>query len=285
MCRFLAYIGSPIVMDDLLYKPKNSLIHQSYKAQEREEPLNGDGFGIGWYQQDIDPLPAVFVSVRPAWNNRNLRHLAPKIRSDCIFAHVRAASSGGVTAVNCHPFNYGNLMFMHNGEIGGFARIKRALRHRLSDEIYASLTGETDSEHFFALFLNNLQRQTIEPDCQDVVSALETTIAEVQEISFEQGVDEPSLLNIALTNGKFLVASRYVSSPEVEANTLYHSSGSRYECLDGVCHMVKTDPSEHAVLVVSEKLTDFQEDWHEVPVNHIISVDETLRVATKAISC
>ncbi|RMF60275.1 MAG: class II glutamine amidotransferase, partial [Calditrichaeota bacterium] len=156
MCRFIAYIGAPVVMDELLYQPDNSLIHQSYKAQEREEPLNGDGFGIGWYDKTLDNTPAIFVSVRPAWNNKNLRSIAPKIRSSCIFAHVRAASMGGVSEDNCHPFRYGNYLFMHNGHIGGFRSIKRALRRRLSDEVYDWLRGETDSEHFFALFLDNL---------------------------------------------------------------------------------------------------------------------------------
>jgi len=63
MCRFLAYIGAPIVMDHILYQPKHSLINQSVNAKELDEPLNGDGFGIGWYMPDLNPDPAVFVSV------------------------------------------------------------------------------------------------------------------------------------------------------------------------------------------------------------------------------
>jgi glutamine amidotransferase len=47
MCRLLAYLGTPIIIDKLLYQPKNSLITQSFDSKEREEPLNGDGFGIG----------------------------------------------------------------------------------------------------------------------------------------------------------------------------------------------------------------------------------------------
>ena len=71
MCRLIAYKGTPIVMDDLLYKPKNSLINQSIHASEIEEPLNGDGFGVGWYAQEINYEPITYVSVNPAWNNRN----------------------------------------------------------------------------------------------------------------------------------------------------------------------------------------------------------------------
>ena len=283
MCRFLSYIGAPILMNQLLYEPRNSLIHQSYKAQEREEPLNGDGFGVGWYQRDIEPTPAIFVSVMPAWNNKNLRYIAPKIRSTCIFAHVRAASTGDVTQDNCHPFHYNEFLMMHNGDIGGFKKIKRELRRRLSDEIYDWIQGETDSEHFFALFLNNLQKNGGKSNSRDVTVALEETVAEIREIAGCQGVDDPQLLNVAITNGEFIVATRFVSHSGVKPNTLYHSAGSRFECRDRVCHMLQTDPSEHAVLIVSEKLTDIKEDWHEVPVNHLVTVDEHLGVSLQPI--
>jgi predicted glutamine amidotransferase len=111
-------------------------------------------FGVGWYVPE--PEPAVFVSTTPAWNNRNLRYNAFKVRSHCFFAHVRAASVGDVSEAHCHPFHYQQFLFMHNGGIGGFSTIKRTLRNRLSDELYNWIRGQTDSEHFFALFLNNL---------------------------------------------------------------------------------------------------------------------------------
>ncbi|MBX7125812.1 MAG: hypothetical protein K1X47_08975, partial [Cyclobacteriaceae bacterium] len=66
MCRLLAYRGTPIIMDELLYKPNNSLIHQSFQAREIEEPLNGDGFGVGWYAPEVNYEPVTFVSVNPA---------------------------------------------------------------------------------------------------------------------------------------------------------------------------------------------------------------------------
>ncbi len=277
MCRFLSYLGAPIVMDQLLYQPQNSLIHQSYKAQEREEPLNGDGFGVGWYNHCINPEPAVFTSVRPAWNNGNLKSIAPKIESECIFAHVRAASRGNVTRNNCHPFAYEELLFMHNGDIGGFPQIKRKLRDRLSDRVYNWLQGETDSEHFFSLLLDNLDRKSKTP--QTIMAAVEQSIADILELAGENGGQGPVLLNVAITNGRFMVATKYVSDPGETPNTLYHSEGSRYECQEGVCHMVqKGDPAQHAVLVVSEKLTDIEQDWHEVPLNHFVAVGEELDV-------
>jgi len=284
MCRFIAYQGAPISMSKLLYEPKNSLIHQSYHAQEREEPLNGDGFGVAWYAQEIEPTPATFVSIQPAWNNRNLRNIARKIRSNCIFAHIRAASKGNVSENNCHPFDYKNLLFMHNGDIGGFREIKRTLRMNLADEIYDWIQGETDSEHFFALFLDNLLRNGGEQTSENFVATLEETFVQLKEILKKNGVNKPVLLNVAITNGEFMVATRYVSGAGAKPNTLYHSEGSRYECHNGVCEMVQADSSQHAVLIVSEKLTDIKEDWHEVPVNHFVAVDKNLSVSISPIN-
>ena len=118
MCRFLVYTGQELFLSDLSTHSEQSLILQSFKARERKEPLNGDGFGVGWYAPHIDPTPCVFTDVTPAWSNRNLRRLADKIRSACVFAHVRAASPGmGVTEFNCHPFQYRQFLWMHNGRI------------------------------------------------------------------------------------------------------------------------------------------------------------------------
>ncbi len=75
MCRWLAYSGSPILLEELLYKPRHSLIDQSLHSRLGVETTNGDGFGVGWYGKNAD-TPAVFHSIEPAWNERNLRELA-----------------------------------------------------------------------------------------------------------------------------------------------------------------------------------------------------------------
>ena len=123
MCRLLAYLGTPVIIDKLLYQPKNSLVNQSIHAKEIEEPLNGDGFGIGWYVPELHAEPGTFVSVNPAWSNRNLRKLAPRIKTECFIAHVRAASVGEVSESNCHPFQYRQFLMVHNGGVENFARI------------------------------------------------------------------------------------------------------------------------------------------------------------------
>lgn len=284
MCRFIAYRGKAILLDEVLHKPKNSLINQSAQAHEAEEPLNGDGFGVGWYMKDIDPEPGLFVSVRPAWNDRNLRYLCSKIQTTCFFAHVRAASAGEVSEANCHPFHFKKFIFMHNGGIGDFQRLKRLIRRKLSDEIYDWIRGQTDSEHLFALVLENLKNRDANPTVEDLTAALEITIREIQQMKKELGLSESCYINCVLSDGDVMVAARYVSDLNEEASTLYYSEGHAYHCKDGVCTLKRGPSGEHAVLIVSEKLTMSRTEWREIPTNHFLVIDQDLMAALRGIN-
>lgn len=283
MCRLLAYMGTPIIIDKLLYQPKNSLINQSINARELEEPLNGDGFGLGWYVPEVNYEPVTFVSVYPAWNNRNLRNLAPKIRTECLIAHVRAASVGDVSESNCHPFQYKSLLMMHNGGVENFHSIKRHIRQPLTDELYNWIKGQTDSEHLFAYLLNYLLKNHPVLTVEAVTEAFEYTFNMLKKMMQENGITEAAYLNMVITNGLFIVGTRYVTDPKEEPLTLYFSEGSKYVCENGVCRMLEPEERDQAVLVVSEKLTDEKKDWKEVPKNHFVIVDQNLDVRVKPI--
>ncbi len=275
-------MGSPIIIDKLLYQPKNSLINQSINAKEIEEPLNGDGFGMGWYVPEINYEPATFVSVNPAWSNRNLRNLAPKVQTECFVAHVRAASVGDVSESNCHPFSYKNLLMMHNGGVENFGLIKRKIREPLSDELYNWIKGQTDSEHIFAYLLNELftHHKTVSEEA--VIDAFERTFTALKKMMNENGIKEEAYLNMVVTNGLFFVGTRYVTNPEEEPLTLYHSEGSRFVVEDGITQLVAAEDNDNAVLVVSEKLTD-DKDWTLIPKNHFVIVDKGLNVKVRPI--
>jgi glutamine amidotransferase len=282
MCRLMAYQGTPIIIDNLLYKPQNSLINQSINAKEIEEPLNGDGFGMGWYAPDISPEPATFVSVNPAWSNRNLRNLAPKIKTNCMLAHVRAATVGEVSESNCHPFQYKDLVMAHNGGVEEFGKIKRHLRAPLSDELYNWIKGQTDSEHIFAYLINHLvsHYKQITPDA--VAESFEFTFKNIKKMMVDFGITEAAYFNMALTNGKFIVATRYVTDPKEDPLTLYHSEGSRYVVEDGVTRLEAPADDDQAVLVVSEKLSD-DKDWTMIPANHLVIVEPSFNVRVRPI--
>jgi predicted glutamine amidotransferase len=277
VCRFIAYSGNPILLDDVLFKPKNSLIRQSIHAREGEEPLNGDGFGVGWYTTDSDPIPAIFTSIQPAWNDQNLMNLAPKIRAGVFFAHVRAASTGGVSQFNCHPFRFDRFMFMHNGGFDNFNLIKRHLRALLSDDAYNSIQGQTDSEHFFALFMDIFNKHNAKFTCDEALAVFKETMAIIKQLQSRYAAGESvSYVNIALTDGKNMLATRYVSDDTAIATSLYFSQG-HHEYLQetGLCHMLP-NTSKNSILIASEKLDSHKADWEPIPTNHILWINEDL---------
>lgn len=282
MCRLMAYKGTPIIIDSLLYQPKNSLINQSFNAREIEEPLNGDGFGIGWYVPEVANEPVTFVSVNPAWSNRNLRNLAPKIKTECLIAHVRAASVGEVSESNCHPFQYNNILMAHNGGVEEFGKIKRHLRSPLSDELYNWIKGQTDSEHIFASLLNHLKSNHHAITPETVVDSFEHTFRTIKQLMAKYDIREAAYLNMVFTDGNFLVGTRYVSDDKEEPLTLYHSEGSRYVVEDGITRLEAPKDDDQAVLVVSEKLSD-DKDWTMIPANHFVIVEQSLNVRVKPI--
>lgn len=281
MCRFALYLGPPVRLCQLVTEPTNSIIHQSFHSHERLEPLNGDGFGVAWYVPDIRPEPALFRSTTPAWNNHNLLNLAPVTVSHCLLAHVRAATPGlPVTHLNCHPFQRKQFAFMHNGSVGGFSLIKRRIREQLSDHAYNAIEGSTDSEHVLAL-MSDAYDSAIEEDPLDRMAvALCQAVTQVESLRKAAGVEEQSYLNMAVTDGRCAVVSRYVSDGSERAHSLYYACG----CLmveRGEARVVEGGEGEAAVVVASEPLGP-DTAWTPVAPNHMVMVSDDRTAEVRA---
>ena len=254
VCRWMAYSGSPMLLEDLLYKPEHSLIVQSMHSTLGAEATNGDGFGVGWY--GARESPGVFRSTDPAWNDRNLRDLAAHISSPVVFAHIRAAIGSAVQQTNCHPFRQGRWLWMHNGFIDGFHAMKRDLALAIDPERYADMEGTTDSETLLFLALTfGLE--------DDPPAAVARAVGLVEETAQHHGIGLPMQGTIATTDGATTWAFRY--SSEGRSRSLFHSTD--------VTALRQQHPdvpelqllSDDARLVVSEPLRDLQGAWREVP--------------------
>jgi len=254
MCRWLAYTGSPILMSTALYSPANSLIDQSLHSKLGAEATNGDGFGVGWY--DDTPTPGVFRSIEPAWNDQNLRELSGHISSGHFFAHLRAAIGSAVQQTNCHPFRYGNWLFMHNGFVDGFRTIKRDLILAVDESLYPEISGQADTELLFYLALTF----GLEDDPADAVAR---TIGLVEAVGRRHGVKYPFQGTIATTDGERTWVFRY--SSEGKSRSLFftgHVPTLRELYPD---REVLFEVSDDTRIVVSEPIGDLPGAWNEVP--------------------
>ena len=258
MCRWLAYSGSPIRLEELLVKRDRSLIDQSLHSREGATPTNGDGFGVGWYEEG-EP-PRVYRSVHPAWNDRNLKELAAGISSHLFFAHIRASTGTAIQETNTHPFRYGSWLWMHNGLIREFPRMRRELVMAIDDSLYDSLEGTTDSETMFYLALTfGLE--------SDPVTAVERMVGFVEDTGRRHGVEQPIQMTIATTGGQSVYAFRY--SSEGDSRSLYFST--RMDSLKALHPDIAelAGLSDETRVVVSEPLGDLEGAWNAVPESHV----------------
>ena len=268
MCRWLAYSGPPIFLEDLIVKPSRSLLVQSQFARENyvtnieglpdgAYPINGDGFGIGWYGEREEP--GVYRDLRPAWSDENLLHLSRQIRSSLFLAHLRAAYNGIVQRSNNHPFAWRNWLFQHNGEISGYPQIKRVLQSQLREDLFTQIRGTTDSETAFYLAITlGLE--------QDPKAAMEAMVGTVEQIRQQAGIKAPAVFTCALADGENIYAVRY--SSDRNSKSLYvNRDRSGMEELMG-----ETTPRRAAHIILSEPLDDCSDHWEAVPESSFVSV-------------
>ena len=267
MCRWLGYHGSPIAPRELVHDTMHSLIEQSRRAAPDMATANGDGVGLGWYGDG--PEPALFRSESPAWGDANLREVAGAVRSGLFLAHVRAATGTPVQQTNCHPFRHRNWLFVHNGYIADFGRIRRELLLAVSPELFGEIQGSTDSELMFFLALT-FGLET------DPIGGLERMAGFVEAVGHAAGIAEPLQMTIGATDGERLHAARYASGPVV--NTLFVS-----EEVGALRALYPADErwqhfAEDSRAVVSEPLDDLPGLWHEVAPGTALTVQKGVDV-------
>jgi len=268
MCRWLAYTGEPLQPSIVILDSPHSLVAQSLNSPLGAETVNGDGFGFGWYPVDGEPgaTPGYFHSIEPAWNDQNLRELTRSIRSPLFFSHVRAAAGPPIQQSNCHPFRFENWLFMHNGFLAEFPKVKRDLTYAVDPSLYDHIHGTTDSEVLFHLALTLGLRD-------DPVTALGAAIRMVESVGREHGIRFPMQGTIAVSDGATVWAFRY--SSEGRTRSLFHSVD-----VDTVREMYPDAErlklfGSHAHVIVSEPLNDVPGVFAEVPESTVAIVDRS----------
>jgi ergothioneine biosynthesis protein EgtC len=258
MCRLITYLGKATRLERVISEPEHSLVVQSYRPAEMTAGVvNADGFGVGWYNRALDDTPCVYKSTSPIWSDQNLPALSRHIASACIFANVRSATPGQAADYsNCQPFAFGPLLFMHNGYIGNFrSAMMRQIRDALHDEYYTAIAGSTDSEHIFALLLHFLHGRPL--SLPTILAAMSETIDQL--LGWAMAKDVHVALNLALTNGECVVASRCASA--APAPSLYYTTNSPF--------------FPQAAVIASERLSA-SSDWVAVSEDSLVAFDADL---------
>lgn len=247
MCRWIAYRGEMTALEHYVTEPAHSLISQSINALESTASTNGDGFGLGWY--GTHPEPGLYREIRPAWSDENLRYLCRHLQSHLFFAHVRSATGTPITRPNCHPFACGRWLFMHNGFVGSWNRLRRQVEALIPDQLYPARIGTTDSEAIFLAIMG--------AGIDNPVAATERILARLTDLMNQGEPQEHLRFTSALSNGRDLYAFRYAVNDR--ANTLYYKE------------------SAEGIVIVSEPLDRDHRNWISVPENHVLIASEGQR--------
>lgn len=238
MCRHLAYLGPPRSLSSLLYEPERSLERQSWQPRcQREGAMNADGWGVGWWDHAVRPVPARYRTARPMWSDASFHSVAEVVHARAITAAVRSATPPlPVVDTGNAPFSSGPWLFSLNGFVTGFrAELGEALRRAVSPERAMGIEGSSDSEVLFAMVLDALD------DGSAPGEALRRVTADV--LAQTEG-----RLNLLLTDGHRIAASTW-------GNSLYTLAD------EGL--------ADGGVLVASEPLDD-DPAWVEVPDGSVV---------------
>ena len=261
MCRWMAWLGQPVLLEELLFKPQHGIVDQSLHARMGAEPTNGDGFGVGWY--GYGDGPGRFRSVSPAWGDPNLRELAEHIESPLFVMHIRAAIGSPVQETNCHPFKHGRWLFVHNGFIAGMDLMRRDLMLAIEPDLFDDVLGSTDTEVVFYLALTfGLE--------EDPIAALQRTVGFIEDTARERGVTDPVMATFGVTDGESLWAVRYASTGT--PRTLFVTSAG-----DTIKHLYPDNPrfarlTDEDRLIVSEPFSDLPGVWEPVEPGTAVTV-------------
>jgi len=279
MCRLYGFrANEETKVECTLVHAQNALLLQS--RADRLGRSHPDGWGIAFYR---DEMPLLERRAAAAFQDVHFSATAERVYSRAVIAHIRMATVGEVSLANTHPFVYACWTFAHNGTVTAFPALGARLAEETGPRLQAHRRGDTDSEQVFFWLLARMERAGIRPEARSPdLAVLERVVAEsVVELARrceEAGAERPARLNLLLTDGICMVATRWNHDLYWVPRTGVH------DCeICGIAHVHHEERTDYrAVVVASEPIS--REDWQEVPDRSVLTVDAATRTAIRPIA-
>lgn len=277
MCRLYGFRATePTKVECTLVLAQNALMSQS--RTDLRGTSHPDGWGIGYYE---GASPKTERRNTAAYQDLHFSITAERMYARTVLAHVRRATIGGASLENTHPFVYGRWSFAHNGTVHGYERVAPQLERETDSSLRRLRRGHTDSELVFYWLLSRLKATGIDlgssSDCRSLVDTMRDAIRTLDARCRGVHSGKPAQLNLILTDGRVLVASRWGNSLHWVARTGVH------DCeICGIPHIRRGTGTEYrAVVVASEPIS--HENWQELAEGAILCVDQDVRTETHRI--
>ena len=258
-------------------------VHASLVAAENalaiQSVAHPDGWGVAFYQ---DRFPHLIRSEKQALDDGLFRELGAVVSTRTLIAHIRQATTGKLSVLNCHPFQFGPWIFAHNGQVTGYTKgneIAEAVDSLVDQRFRGEMLGSTDSEALFYLFMSRLARRVEDPFHEGikpeiVVDALTEMMEEIMARVPEPDPNEPNRLTFLVSNGGAMVGIRFRRS--------LHYSTYKNRCPDrDTCHAFEAYRCEAPVedgmvkhlVISSERIAEGPNVWFELSDGEYVTVD------------
>jgi predicted glutamine amidotransferase len=241
-----------------------------------------DGWGVAYY---VEGTPHLTRSALTAISDRVFQRVSGVVASETVVAHVRKATQGNLSVLNCHPFQHGRWVFAHNGDIPTFAQHRDRLVSEVSPRLQRYILGETDSEVVFFLILTQLLRYgalSSHFEVPDVVAAVNKAFGMVRDICDPKDPDQKrSLLTCILTDGGTMVGVQ--GGKELHYSTYKRRCSDRGVCpsLSPACEAPTQDGFVNHLIFSSQPLSG-ENVWHEMAEGDIVGVDVRMKIYDSA---
>lgn len=255
-----------------------SQMHRSLMAAEnalgRQSDRHPDGWGVAYY---VDGAPHVTKAPAHALGDTLFQRVSGVVSSETVLAHVRKATHGAHTVLNCHPFQYGRWVFAHNGDVPSFESHRAALLSEVSPRLRRFVLGETDSEVLFYMVLSRLEAfgPLAQPKAvSEVMDAIAGVVGDVARLA-PAAKEKPNLLTFVVTDGSTMVAHQ--GGKELFFSTYKKRCADRETCasLMPYCEAEsKTGQVNH--LVISSEVLHGENVWTELERGEMIGVDRRM---------
>ncbi len=262
-----------------------SQVHRSLLAAENalgvQSNQHPDGWGVAFY---VDGAPHITRSPEFALGDQLFHRLSGVVSSETVLAHVRKATQGSRTVLNCHPFQYGRWVFAHNGDIPAFERHRPALLGEIAPRLRRFVLGDTDSEVLFFIVLSHLaangplaRRHAV----SDVADAVRTTVERVREICDGEG-EERCLLTMVVADGDTMVATH--GGKELFWSSYKNRCADREACpsLSPECEAPSKSGFVNHLIFSSEPLQG-ENVWLPMQEGDVIGVDWRMQMMTSKV--
>jgi len=264
-----------------------SQVHQSLILAENALKVQGqdhpDGWGVGYY---VARSPHVIKSSNAVMNDSIFQKISGVVSSETVLAHIRKATSGELNILNTHPFQHGNWVFAHNGNIKRFSGHREKLLQLCSKDLRNFILGNTDSELLFYLLLSKLSKYVdLHLECKfsfHLVQAAKDMIRDVLSVvgpisDYKKEGDKGTYISFIITNGKLMLA--FQGGKELLFSTYKTRCLDRDHCqfLSPTCESPSQSGFVNHLIISSEKLSG-ESIWFPIGENHFLGVDEQMQL-------